>query len=187
MTVTILFWEIFNSLTFLLGALSDLFVKFWKLCLPSNNLDALIGDWGGWYFGGSIAEVHVSDIARSADWIKMEYNNESNPSAFYNLGEEESYENYLLPPTIASIVANLPTGTYGIGTAIPITVNFSKAVTGSNVTITLNTFTSRFCTFSISSTTSVYRAYWEDLCQRRHRTCRPYSKGWRSWRGRTGE
>jgi hypothetical protein len=47
-----------------------------------NNNDS--GEW----FKGAIDEVRVSNIARSADWIKTEYNNEDNPSTFYRLGSQ---------------------------------------------------------------------------------------------------
>ena len=38
------------------------------------------------YLKANIDEVRVSAIARSADWIATEYNNQSNPSAFYTIG-----------------------------------------------------------------------------------------------------
>jgi len=52
---------------------------------PPNNLDTLnIGRRGdGIYFNGSIDEVRVSNIARSADWVTTEYNNQFSPSTFY--------------------------------------------------------------------------------------------------------
>jgi RHS repeat-associated protein len=34
-------------------------------------------------FYGSVDEVRISDIVRSADWVATEYNNQSSPSAFY--------------------------------------------------------------------------------------------------------
>ena len=37
------------------------------------------------YFPGVIDEVRVSTTVRSADWIKTEYNNQVNPSAFYSV------------------------------------------------------------------------------------------------------
>jgi hypothetical protein len=37
-----------------------------------------------------IDEARVSCSARSADWIKTEYNNQSSPAAFYTLGPEET-------------------------------------------------------------------------------------------------
>jgi hypothetical protein len=41
-------------------------------------------------FDGIIDEVRVSNIARSSDWILTEYNNQNNPSGFFNIGQEES-------------------------------------------------------------------------------------------------
>jgi hypothetical protein len=35
---------------------------------------------------GSIDEGRVSNIARSADWIKTEYNNQSSPKTFNTVG-----------------------------------------------------------------------------------------------------
>jgi hypothetical protein len=40
------------------------------------------------YFSGSLQEARVSSIARSSDWIATEYNNQSNPSAFYSVGSD---------------------------------------------------------------------------------------------------
>lgn len=37
---------------------------------------------------GVIDEVRLSNIARSSDWIKTEYNNQSNPATFYSVSEE---------------------------------------------------------------------------------------------------
>jgi uncharacterized repeat protein (TIGR03803 family) len=42
------------------------------------------------YFNGSIDEIRVSNVARSADWIKTEYNNQDSPSTFYSTSSEES-------------------------------------------------------------------------------------------------
>ena len=41
-------------------------------------------------FDGVIDEARVSNIARSAEWIATEYNNENNPGIFYSIGNEES-------------------------------------------------------------------------------------------------
>ena len=40
-------------------------------------------------FDGVIDEARVSNIARSADWISTEYNNQNNPGTFYSVGDEE--------------------------------------------------------------------------------------------------
>ncbi|MFX1248547.1 MAG: DUF2341 domain-containing protein, partial [Promethearchaeota archaeon] len=49
------------------------------------------------YFDGKLDEARLSDIARSANWILTEYNNQYNPSSFYSIGEEEEKEG---PPAI---------------------------------------------------------------------------------------
>lgn len=43
---------------------------------------------GATYFTGAINEVRISNIARSADWIRTEYNNQNSPSMFYTIGSE---------------------------------------------------------------------------------------------------
>jgi hypothetical protein len=43
------------------------------------------------YLGGIIDEVRLSNIARSADWLKTEYNNQNDPSSFYSVGLEEPH------------------------------------------------------------------------------------------------
>ena len=48
---------------------------------------AWIGD-GNSYMSGAIEEAHVSSVARSADWIATEYNNENSPSTFYSISSE---------------------------------------------------------------------------------------------------
>jgi hypothetical protein len=51
-----------------------------------------IGKGGGTdlsFFTGKIDEVTVSSVARSAGWVQTEYNNQSDPSAFYSISSEE--------------------------------------------------------------------------------------------------
>lgn len=43
-----------------------------------------------YYINGSMDEVRVSKIGRSADWITTEYNNQSNPTSFYTYGGLET-------------------------------------------------------------------------------------------------
>jgi hypothetical protein len=45
---------------------------------------------GSTSWSGQIDEVRVSNIARSDDWIKTEYNNQSSPSTFYTVGSPVS-------------------------------------------------------------------------------------------------
>jgi hypothetical protein len=48
-------------------------------------------------FSGFIDEVRVSNIARNAAWILTEYNNQLNPTTFYSVGAEETFqETYIL-------------------------------------------------------------------------------------------
>jgi hypothetical protein len=51
------------------------------------------------WFSGAIEEVRVSDIARSADWVKTEYNNQNSPETFYSLGSETTHDT--TPPTLS--------------------------------------------------------------------------------------
>jgi hypothetical protein len=43
-----------------------------------------------WY-DGDFDELRISNIARSADWIQTEYNNQSNPSSFYRVGSSSCF------------------------------------------------------------------------------------------------
>lgn len=45
-------------------------------------------NFGGRYVDGVIDEARVSNLARSADWVKTEYNNQNSPSTFYAYGAE---------------------------------------------------------------------------------------------------
>ena len=49
-----------------------------------ENLDT------GYTFGGVADEIRVSATARSADWIKTGYNNQSSPSTFYSYGATQA-------------------------------------------------------------------------------------------------
>ena len=57
------------------------------------------------YFDGIIDEVRISNIARSADWIKTSYNNQDSPATFYNVGNEESPA-----PTAVDLISFTATG-----------------------------------------------------------------------------
>ena len=47
-------------------------------------------DVSTWKFNGTIDEVRISNVARSADWVASSYNNENSPSTFYTLASQES-------------------------------------------------------------------------------------------------
>jgi hypothetical protein len=72
------------------------------------NLRMGVGNYPG-YFDGTIDEVRISNVARSAEWIKTCYNNQSSPASFYSVGNETGI--YASLGTIASQV--LDTGVAG--------------------------------------------------------------------------
>jgi hypothetical protein len=43
---------------------------------------------------GRIDEVRLSDVARSAEWIRTQFNNQNDPSSFYNVGSEEGLSTF---------------------------------------------------------------------------------------------
>ena len=51
-------------------------------------------------FYGSVDEIRISDISRSAGWINASYQNQNSPSAFYKVGNEEIGEK----PTSLSMI-----------------------------------------------------------------------------------
>ena len=55
------------------------------------------------YFNGTIDEVRTSKIARSADWIKTEYNNQNSPSTFYSVSSATSLT---LPSQVSWLVTD---------------------------------------------------------------------------------
>lgn len=78
-------------------------------------------------FTGTLDEVRVSNSVRSADWIATQYNNESSPSTFCNVGAGTSYG----PPTISSLSPT--SGEIGISVTITGT-NFGTSQGSSTVT-----------------------------------------------------
>jgi hypothetical protein len=64
-----------------------IFYDTFPLAMGANNTPG-----GGFeeYFQGALDEVRLSKTARSAAWIATEYNNESSPSSFINIGSGQS-------------------------------------------------------------------------------------------------
>jgi hypothetical protein len=58
--------------------------------IASTNDPCYVGRYTTPYFNGTIDEVRISNVSRSADWILTEYNNQLNPSTFYSVGFEET-------------------------------------------------------------------------------------------------
>lgn len=62
------------------------------------------------YFTGTVDEVRVSNVARSADWVKTEYNNQNSPSTFETWGVEEAFS-----VTVPGVIINNGTTTISNG------------------------------------------------------------------------
>ncbi|MFX0166726.1 MAG: DUF2341 domain-containing protein [Candidatus Hodarchaeota archaeon] len=65
--------------------------------INTNINDLIIGD----FFNGIIDEVRISSIARSADWIKTEFNNHHEPNRFYSVGNSTMVDN--IPPKFSNL------------------------------------------------------------------------------------
>jgi hypothetical protein len=89
-------------------------------------------DYNGNYFDGIIDEARISNVARSAEWIFAEFNNQYNPNSFYSVGSEVSYD--INPPVINDFGVNDPgTGTGGFWANV---IDTGSGV--ANVTIRVN-------------------------------------------------
>jgi hypothetical protein len=42
------------------------------------------------FFEGGQDEIRVSNVIRSSDWIKTEYNNQNSPTTFFGVGQAQS-------------------------------------------------------------------------------------------------
>ena len=81
----------------------------------------------GQYFNGTLDEIRISNIPRSADWIATEFNNQSSPSTFYTLGAS------VQAPTLTSLSPNA--GSAGTSVTI-IGSNFGSTQGSSTVSFT---------------------------------------------------
>ncbi|HEX3030996.1 MAG TPA: DUF2341 domain-containing protein, partial [Bacillota bacterium] len=109
---------------------------------PPDNIDSnyFIGAYQtgsgtyGEFVNGNIDEVRMSDTARSADWIRTEYTNQSNPGAFYAVGTETAVSDSVPPALInatrsgGSIILNYTEELNA--TSIPAKEDFAVTVNG---------------------------------------------------------
>ncbi len=90
-----------NTWTFLAAAFDGSNMRFYQDGTAYGTSAAVLGDpsagscfLGGFYgtgasmFDGALDEIRFSNAARSADWLKAEYNNQSSPGTFYSLSGE---------------------------------------------------------------------------------------------------
>ncbi|MHA2101128.1 MAG: LamG-like jellyroll fold domain-containing protein, partial [Candidatus Kariarchaeaceae archaeon] len=57
----------------------------------SNPYFGALGSGSPDYFNGTIDEFRISNISRSAEWIRTEYNNQLDPSSFFSIGDQEQF------------------------------------------------------------------------------------------------
>ncbi len=103
----------------------------------------------GGRWNGLIDEVRLSSVAKSADWIATEYNNQNDPSSFYTVGSEED------PPAPAGLSDDLvlwlaaDAGTNSTVNGGSITSWFDKSMEGHDATGTGNAvYQSSFSNFN---------------------------------------
>ncbi|HEX3032206.1 MAG TPA: DUF2341 domain-containing protein, partial [Bacillota bacterium] len=112
--------------------------------MPSKLLDS-----SNIYLGASetdyqanmwVDELEVSNIARSADWIKTEYNNQNGPGTFSSAGSEVALPDFFAPfvtkttRSSGNIVINYSENL--LGTSIPATTDYTVNVNGSVYAVT---------------------------------------------------
>jgi RHS repeat-associated protein len=88
----------------------------------------------GDFWNGSFDEVRISSVARSADWIATEYNNQSSPTSFYSLAEfsNEPAVTFSNPTSPATQVTFTKPGTY----ILQLSASDTQYTTTSQVTVT---------------------------------------------------
>jgi len=62
---------------------------------PAASAGIVVGAWytgTSYNFPGVIDELRISSLVRSSSWISTEYNNQSNPDGFWNIGSQEEPE-----------------------------------------------------------------------------------------------
>jgi hypothetical protein len=103
------------------------------------------------YFNGAIDEVRISKIARTADWISTEFNNQRNPLAFYTVGSEQSSSVAvtITSPANGSTVSNTITVSASVTSSAAIAsvqfkvdgMNLGAALTAAPYSVSLSTTT----------------------------------------------
>jgi len=56
-----------------------------------GNIYVSAWDVAGEWFDGTLDEVRISNVGRSADWINTSYNNQSDPANFYSVGQSSCF------------------------------------------------------------------------------------------------
>ena len=80
-------------------------------------------DLTGREYGGVLDELRMSNVARSADWISTEYNNQSSPATFLSLGGENPP---VVPPT-STVAANVSAAASSTDQTVTLTATVTSA------------------------------------------------------------
>ncbi|MES2315849.1 MAG: hypothetical protein V4486_03935, partial [Patescibacteria group bacterium] len=104
------------------------------------------------FLEAAVDEVRVSNVARSADWISTEYNNQSSPSSFYAIGSETAET-----ATTLSLASSVKMTSLTINTGEVFTANGSNTLTltgTGNALVATGTFTASTGTVQYTGTTA---------------------------------
>lgn len=85
------------------------------------------------FYNGSIDDVRISNIARSADWIATEYNNQSSPSTFYAVGAESTDTT---APVFSSVTPATSSSIDSVTSSSDISFTTDEALASGSITIT---------------------------------------------------
>ncbi|MHA2282402.1 MAG: DUF2341 domain-containing protein [Promethearchaeota archaeon] len=70
---------------------------------------------------GKMDEIRISNVARSADWIRTEFDNQNDPTSFFTIGLEEKDD--ITPPTYSNLIES--SDPLELGETETITINVS--------------------------------------------------------------
>jgi len=106
-------------------------------------------------FDGQIDEARVSNIARTADWLLTEYNNQSNPSNFSSVGDEEE----LGDVSLSEHAVGQETNNFGTGSSVTGAELFAfKLTNNTSGQLTVDTVQ-----FQLSSVTGIVQGDFSNL------------------------
>jgi hypothetical protein len=71
------------------SGLAEIKPEYWRM--GSYKMLGWPSSTGDGFFNGTIDEVELSNIVRSDQWIRTEYNSQKSPSTFYSVGSEETW------------------------------------------------------------------------------------------------